>query len=122
LLNDTNKDGRRWRYDNGRQKRYYLSNKGSISAAFQNKRDSIKSCEKWWESLEEGINEKRKTTLAVGVLNIELESAPQIPDIEQRGGRNSKRIFTLESSEDKVSNFVPENTIRTSFAALDVIF
>jgi hypothetical protein len=58
----------------------------------------------------------------VGVLNIELESAPQISDIEQRGGRNSKRIFTLESSEDKVSNFVPENTIRTSFAALDVIF
>jgi hypothetical protein len=51
----------------------------------------------------------------VDVLNIQLESAPQIPDLEQRVGR----IFTLD---DKVSNFVPRNTKMTSFAALDVIF
>jgi hypothetical protein len=64
----------------------------------------------------EGIKETRKTTLAVGVLNIQLESAPQMPDIEQRVGRKSNRIFT---PEDKVSNFVPKNTKMTSFAALD---
>jgi hypothetical protein len=47
-------------------KRHYLSNKGSVSAAFQNKRDSIKSCQKTMRELSRGHQRNKKNDVSCG--------------------------------------------------------